>query len=83
MQDLDEVSKQFTTSESSGIILTSNETKDIVKVVKSLENRAILLRRTSGKIISKEGGLLNFLDSLIKVSLSLIKNVLLLLAKNF
>ena len=83
MQDLDELSKQFTTSESSGIILTSNETKDIVKVVKSLENRVILLRRTSGKIISKEGGLLNFLDSLIKVSLSLIKNVLLLLAKNF
>ena len=83
MQDLDELSKQFTTSESSGIILTSNETKDIVKVVKSLENRVILLRRTSGKIISKEGGLLNFLDSLIKVSLSLIKNVLPLLTKNF
>ena len=83
MQDLDELSKQFTTSESSGIILTSNETKDIVKVVKSLENRAILSRRTSGKIISKEGGLLNFLDSLIKVSLSLIKNVLPLLTKNF
>ena len=41
MQDLDELSKQFTTSESSGIILTSNETKDIVKVVKSLENRVI------------------------------------------
>ena len=83
MQDLDELSKQFTTSESSGIIVTSNETKDIVKVVKSLENRVILLRRTSGKIISKEGGLLNFLDSLIKVSLSLIKNVLPLLTKNF
>ena len=31
-------------------------------VIKSLENRGILLKETPRKIISQEGGFLNFLD---------------------
>ena len=32
-----------------------------MKVIKSLENRGTLLNKTTGKDISQEGGLLNFL----------------------
>ena len=39
--------------------MTNNEIKDIMKVIKSLENRAILLRGTTRKITSQEGGFLN------------------------
>ena len=36
----------------SGITQTKNETKDIMKVIKSLENRGVLLIRTTRKITS-------------------------------
>ena len=49
-----------------------------MKVIKSLENRVILLKGTSEKIIKKEGG---FLGTLTRVGLPLMKNVLTLLAK--
>ena len=55
--------------------------EDIIKVFKSLENGRIFLKGTARKIISQEGGLLNFLGWLMKVSLPLMKNVLLSLAK--
>ena len=45
-------------------------------------NREILLKGTSRKIISQEGGLPNFLVSLMKVALPLMKNVLTPLAKS-
>ena len=64
-----------------GVTLTNNEIKDIVKKVKSLENRGISLKGTSRKIISQEG-FLNFLGLIMKFGLSLIKNVLTPLAKN-
>ena len=39
--------------------------KDIAKVIRSLENRRILLLKgTTGKTISQEGALLSFLDPL-------------------
>ena len=44
----------------SGITLTINEIKDIMKVISSLENRGILLKRTTRKITSREGGFLKF-----------------------
>ena len=47
--------------------------KDIIKVIKSVENRGILLKETTGKINSQEVG---FLVSLVRASLLLIKNVL-------
>ena len=36
--------KKFTSSKASGITLTNNEIKDIMKVIKSLEKRGILLK---------------------------------------
>ena len=46
----------------SGITLTKNEIKDIIKVIRSLENRGTLPKGTTGKAISQEVGLLgNFL----------------------
>ena len=65
----------------SRITLTDNELKDITKVIRSLENRGILWKGTAGKGISQDGGLLNFLGLLMKVDLSLMKNVLTPLAK--
>ena len=44
----------------------NNETKDIIKANRSLENRRILLKITTRKI-SQKGGLLNFLAPLMKV----------------
>ena len=44
-----------------GITLTNNEIKDIMKLIKSLENREILLKGTTTKVTSQEGGFLNFL----------------------
>ena len=43
------------------IILTDNEIKDIIKVIKSLENRGILSKGTTRKITSQEGRFFNFL----------------------
>ena len=44
----------------SGISLTNNEIKNIMKAIKSLENTGILLKRTTGDIISLEGGFIQF-----------------------
>ena len=65
-----------------GITLRNNEIKDIIEAIRSLENRGILLKETTGKIISQEEGLLNFIGSLMKVGLPLTKNVLAPLAKS-
>ena len=65
-----------------GITLTDNEMKDITKVIKSLENRGILLKGTTKKISSQEGGFLNFLRPLMTAGLPLMKSVLIPLAKN-
>ena len=45
----------------SGITLTSNEIKDIMKEISSSENRAILLKGTIKQFISQKGVLLNFI----------------------
>ena len=65
-----------------GTTLISNEIKDIIKVIKPLENGEILLNGTTKKITSQEGVLLNFLKLLMTAGLSLIKNVLTSLAKS-
>ena len=56
--------KRKLTIRGSGLTLTSNEIKDIVKVIRSLENRGILLKQTTTRIASQEGGFLNFLKPL-------------------
>ena len=66
----------------SGTTLTNNKIKYIMKVIKSLENRWILLKGTTGKITSQERGFLDFLRPLMRASLPLKKNVLTSLAKN-
>ena len=53
---INELSKTFTSSKDSWITLTNNKIKDILKVIKSLENREILLKGTTRKITSEQGG---------------------------
>ena len=65
-----------------GITLTNNEIKDIIKVIKYLENRGILSKKTNRKIASQEGGFLNFLKLLMTADLPLMKSILTPLAKN-
>ena len=79
---LDKFDKEFITSRGSGITLTNNEIKDIIKVSKSLENRGILLKGTTRKITTQQGGFLNFLRPLITAGLQLMKSVLTPLAKS-
>ena len=62
--------------------LINNEIKDIIKVIKPLENGEILLNGTTKKITSQEGVLLNFIKLLMTAGLSLIKSVLTSLAKS-
>ena len=51
----------------------NNEIKDIVKVIRMLENRWIYLKGTTHKVIGQEGGFLSTVRSLMTTSLSLIK----------
>ena len=51
-------------------------------MINSFENREILLKGTTRKFNSKEGGFLNFLRLLMKAGLPLMKNILAPLAKN-
>ena len=57
--------------------------KDIMKVIKSLENRGILLKKTTRKITSQDGGFFNFLRPLMTTGLPLMKSALTSLAKRF
>ena len=64
-----------------GITLTKSEIKDI-KILWSLENRGILLKGTTKKITSQEGGFKFFFRQLRTAGLPLIKNVLTPIMKN-
>ena len=66
-----------------GTIWINNEIKYIMKLIKSLENRVILLTGTTAKSSSQKGGFLNFVRPLVTAGLPLIKNVLTLSARNF
>ena len=44
----------------SGIMLTNNEAKDNMKVIKSLENRGILLKGTTRKTYQPRRGIFQF-----------------------
>ena len=58
----------------SGITLTNNAIKDIIKVIKSLENRGILLKRTIKEITSQKWGFLDFLKPIMSVGLPLMES---------
>ena len=64
-----EIKKRILSIKGSGITLTNNEIKDIMKVIKYLENRGILLKGTTRTITSQEGGFLNFLRPLMTAGL--------------
>ena len=53
----------------SRITLTNNEITDIAKVISSLENRGILLKKLPEKIGFLKGGFLHFLRPLMSVGL--------------
>ena len=57
-------------SKGSGLTLPNNEIKDVMRVIKSLENKGILLKGTTRKIISQEKRFLRFLGPLLKAGLS-------------
>ena len=61
------------------ILSTNNEIKDIIKVIRPLENRGILLKGTTEKVINQKW---EFLGALMRIGLPLIKTVLKPLAKS-
>ena len=76
------IEKGISSITGSGITLTNNEIKDILKVIKSLENRGISLEGTTRKIASHKGGFLNFLRPITTAGLPLMKSVFTPLAKS-
>ena len=48
------IKKRILSITGSGITLTNNETKDIIKVLKSLGTRGILLKRTTRELLVKK-----------------------------
>ena len=74
---IDNFNKEYITGEDLVITLTSNDIKDIMKVIKSLENRG-----TTRKITIQAGGFLSFFRSLMTTGLLLMKSVLTTLAKS-
>ena len=78
---INKLNKIFTSSKGSGIAQANKETKDIIKVIRSLENIGVL-RELFKKISSQKGGFLNFLRPLMSAGLPLMKNVLRPLAKS-
>ena len=65
-----------------GITLANNQIKDIINVIKSLENREILLKGNTRKFTCQEGGFLSFLRPLMATDLLLMKSVLMPLARS-
>ena len=65
-----------------GITLANNQIKDIINVIKSLENREILLKGNTRKFTCQEGGFLSFLRPLMTTDLLLMKSVLMPLARS-
>ena len=61
----EKIKKGISSITGSGITLTNNEIKDIIKVIVGLsKNRGILLKGTTTKLSSQEGGFLNVLRPL-------------------
>ena len=74
--------KRISSIMGSEITLTNNETKDIMKVIRSLENRRILIKENTRKITTQEGGFLNSLRPLMTDDLPLMKSVFIPLVKS-
>ena len=59
----------------SGLTLTYNEIKDLIKVIIFLENGGDLFVRTTKITTSQKEGLLHFIDPLMKVGVLLMRNI--------
>ena len=81
-KQIEKFNKEHIIGKGSGITLTNNEIKDIMKAIKSLENRRSLLKGFTRKITSQEGEFPNFLKPLMTAGLTLMKNILTPLAKS-
>ena len=55
------IKKVLSLNTSSGITLTSNGTKDTLKVIRYLEHRGILLKKTTEKMTSQKKRISQFL----------------------
>ena len=66
----------------SGITLTNNERKHIIKVIRSLKNRGVSLKKTIKKVASQKGGFLDVIRPLMTAELPLMKNVVTRSAKS-
>ena len=80
-KEINKLNKKFTSSKGSGIALTNKETKDIIKVIRFLENIGVL-KELLKKIRSQKGGFLNCLRPLMSAGLPLMNNVLTPLGKS-
>ena len=80
-KQIDSFSKEYVTG--TGLTLTNNEIKDIMKEIMSLENGGIFIKGTTRKITSQEGVFLSFLRPLMTTRLPLIKSVVTPLPKVF
>ena len=58
------IKKGLSSTTGSGITLTNNKIKDIMKVIRSLENRGILLKELLEKLLVKKEDFSIFLDHL-------------------
>ena len=74
--------KRFISRKGLGITLANNKIKDIMKLIRPLENRGRLLKETFRKIINQEGRSLNLLRSWMTTGLQLMKSELTPLAKS-
>ena len=59
-----------------GTSLTKNEIKDFMEVIRSLENKEMLLKEISRNVSCQEKELISFTAPLTRVALPLMKNVL-------
>ena len=75
------VNKRISGNTSLGITLTNSKEKDIIRIIKSLEDTRIISKETTRKNNSQNGGLTNFPALLTRVALPLIKNLLMPLPK--
>ena len=79
---MNKIKKGISSITGSGITLTNNEIKGIIRVIMSLKNGGILLKGSTRKITSQEEGFLNFLRQLMTAGLPLMKSVLTPLAES-
>ena len=65
--------KNLQMSEGSGITLTNSKIRNIMKIIRSLENRGIFFKGTTKTFTTQKGRFLNFLRPLMTPGLPLMK----------